>query len=137
MTFIAFGAVVLGPILTELSWKSWLYALLSLTVVRMIPVTLSMFGSHVRRQTVAFLGWFGPRGLASIVFTVVILDDADLPHSSVLLAAATATVALSIYLHGISASPLINRYVRWRATREQLPMEDVPAAMHRPRWEPH
>ena len=61
----------------------------------------------------AFLGWFGPRGLASIVFAVILLDDAELPHLRPLLIAIAVTIALSVYVHGISANPLTERYVRW------------------------
>ena len=85
VTFILFGAVMLVPMLDELSVEIVLYALLSLTVVRMVPVALAMLGSGARPPTVAFLGWFGPRGLASIVFAVILVEEADLAHESVLL----------------------------------------------------
>ncbi|MCU0312867.1 MAG: cation:proton antiporter [Solirubrobacteraceae bacterium] len=132
-TFIVFGAVVLGPVLDELSWEIAAYAVLSLTVVRMVPVALALLGTAARRPTVAFIGWFGPRGLASIVFAVILLDDADLPHVQTLLIAIAATIALSIYVHGLSARPLTERYVRWWAAhpRDALPdMERVHAPEH-------
>ena len=113
ITFIIFGAVVLGPSLDELTWELGLYAVLSLTVVRMLPVALAMLGSGARRPTVAFLGWFGPRGLASIVFVVILLDDADLPHEHALVLGVVATVALSVFAHGLTAKPLTDRYVSW------------------------
>ena len=72
--------VVLGPVLDELTWQVVVYAVLSLTVVRMLPVALALIGTGARRRRSAFLGWFGPRGLASIVFAVILIDDADLPH---------------------------------------------------------
>jgi NhaP-type Na+/H+ or K+/H+ antiporter len=75
---------------------------------------------------VAFLGWFGPRGLASIVFAVILIDDADLPHLRTLVLAIAATIALSIYLHGVTAMPLTERYVRWWTSHPpdaQPPME--------------
>ena len=80
VTFIIFGALILGPTLDEITWQIALYALLSLTVVRMLPVALSLIGTGARRQTLAFLGWFGPRGLASVVFAVILIDDTHLPH---------------------------------------------------------
>ena len=113
VTFIVFGAVILGPLLDDVTWQVALYAVLSLTVVRMLPVALAMLGTGARRPTVAFLGWFGPRGLASIVFAVILLDDADLPHLDSLLLAITVTIAVSVYLHGVTAGPLTERYVRW------------------------
>ena len=80
-TFLVFGAVLLGPALEHVSWQIGLYALLSLTIVRMVPVAISMWGTHARGPTVAFIGWFGPRGLASIVFAVIV-EDAFQPHGT-------------------------------------------------------
>ena len=134
VTFIAFGAVVLGPALDELTWQLVVYAIISLTAVRMVPVALAMIGSGAGRPTVAFLGWSGPRGLASIVFAVLLLDEADLPHERTLVLAVVATVTLSVYAHGLSARPLTERYVRWFRShpKERRPaMESAPAAEHR------
>src|SRR5215217_5564826 len=134
VTFIVFGAVILGPLLNDLSWQIVLYAVLSLTVVRMLPVALALLGTGARRATVAFLGWFGPRGLASIVFAVILIDDAHLPHLHTLLLATTVTIALSVYAHGLTARPLTERYARWfnAHPRDARPaMESVPAAEHR------
>jgi NhaP-type Na+/H+ or K+/H+ antiporter len=133
VTFTVFGAVILGPVLDEVTWQLALYAALSLTVVRMLPVALAMLGTGVRRPTLGFMGWFGPRGLASIVFAVILLDDTDLPHLDTLLLAITVTVALSVYAHGLTARPLTERYVAWwnAHSRDALPpMESVPAAEH-------
>jgi len=127
VTFLVFGAVILGPALDDLTWELVLYAVLSLTVVRMVPVAIALVGTHARRPTVAFLGWFGPRGLASIVFAVILLEDSALPHQDTILLAVVATVALSVYAHGLSAQPLTRRYVRWYEGREQPAMESAPA----------
>jgi NhaP-type Na+/H+ or K+/H+ antiporter len=116
------------------SWQVLLYAALSLTVVRALPVALAMLGTGARPPTVAFLGWFGPRGLASIVFAVILLDDTELPHLDALLLAITVTIAVSVYAHGLTARPLTERYARWWTShpRDALPaMESVPAAEHR------
>ena len=85
VTFIVFGAVLLGPVLGDVTWQVVLYAVLSLTVVRLIPVAISMIGTGLRRPTLAFLGWFGPRGLASIVFAVLVLEEGGLPHDDLIL----------------------------------------------------
>src|SRR3954452_11915572 len=133
-TFIVFGAVILGPVLDEVTWQVVVYALLSLTVVRMLPVALALLGAGARSPTAAFLGWFGPRGLASIVFAVILLDDTELPHLPTLLLATTVTIALSVYAHGLTARPLTERYARWfnAHPRDARPaMESVPAAEHR------
>ncbi len=134
VTFLVFGAVILGPALDDLGWELVLYALLSLTVVRMVPVALATLGTRARPPTIAFLGWFGPRGLASIVFGVILLEEANLPHQDTLLLAVVATVGLSVYAHGLSALPLTARYVRWYESHpsDRRPgMESVPAAEHR------
>ena len=138
VTFILFGAVMLVPVLDDLSAEVVLYALLSLTLVRMVPVALAMLGSGARLPTVAFLGWFGPRGLASIVFAVILVEDADLANESVLLNTIFLTVGLSVLLHGLSATPLAGRYAAWFAAhpRDAMPaFESAPAPEQRPhRW---
>jgi NhaP-type Na+/H+ or K+/H+ antiporter len=132
-TFLVFGAAILGSTLGALTWQVALYAVLSLTVVRMLPVAIAMLGTGARRPTLGFLGWFGPRGLASIVFAVIILDEAELPGQETILLATFATIALSVYAHGASARVLTNRYARWYEShpRGQAPMESVPAAHQR------
>jgi sodium/hydrogen antiporter len=137
VTFLMFGAVILGPALDDLGWEALLYAVLSLTVVRMLPVALAMMGTRARPPTLAFLGWFGPRGLASIVFAVILVEEAALPHQETLLLAVVATVGLSVYAHGLSALPLTERYVSWyeaHAPEQRPAMESVPAPEQRPRW---
>jgi sodium/hydrogen antiporter len=113
VTFLLFGAVLLGPALGELDWPIALYAVASLTVVRMLPVALAMVGAGMRRVTVGFLGWFGPRGLASIVFVLILLEETQLPERSLMLTVVTWTVALSVYAHGLTAGPGATRYADW------------------------
>src|SRR4051812_29644478 len=138
VTFVLFGAVMLVPTLHDLSATVVIYALASLTLVRIIPVTLAMLGSGARPPTVAFLGWFGPRGLASIVFAVILVEEATLAHESVLLDTIFLPVALSVPLHGLTATPLARRYATWFAAhpRQATPaFEAVPAPQQRPhRW---
>ena len=124
VTFILFGAVMLVPVLDDLSGAVVLYALLSLTVVRMVPVALAMLGSGARPPTVAFLGWFGPRGLASIVFAVILVEEADVANESVLLNTIFLTIGLSVLLHGVTAAPLAARYAVWFAAH---PFDAAPA----------
>ena len=134
ITLIVFGAVILGPVLGDLTWVAVVYAALSLTVVRLVPVAIGMLGSGARLPTLLYVGWFGPRGLASIVFAVIVIEEAELPHTSTLLLVIFATVALSVYAHGLTARPLTNRYVNWYTAhpRDNLPrMESVPAPEQR------
>src|SRR3954452_7474334 len=139
VTFVLFGAILLGPALTELTWPLVLYAVLSLTVVRMLPVAIAMWGSHARRPTLGFVGWFGPRGLASIVFAVIVVGESELPHEHLIVLAIYLTVGLSVLAHGLTAAPLAGRYGRWYAQhpREHAPpMESAAAEVTRPRG-PH
>ncbi len=136
VTFVLFGAILLGPALSELSWQLALYAVLSLTVVRMLPVVIAMWGSRARAPTLGFLGWFGPRGLASIVFAVIVIEESQLPHEQLIVLAIYLTVGLSVLAHGLTAAPLAGRYARWYEShpREQAPpMESAPAEVTRAR----
>jgi len=134
VTFLVFGAVLLWPALDDLSWRIGVYAAASLTVVRMLPVMVAMLGTHARLRTVAFLGWFGPRGLASIVFALIVVQEASLPHATTIVLTTYATVGLSVLVHGATAAPLAGRYANWFASHplEQRPrMESVHARTQR------
>ena len=89
----------------------------------MIPVAIAMIGTGARRPTVAFLGWFGPRGLASIVFAVLVLEEGGLPHDDLILDTTYVTIGLSVLAHGLTAAPLANRYATWYEShpRDALP----------------
>ena len=103
VTFVLFGALLLGPTLTELSWRLVVYAVLSLTLVRMIPVAIAMWARTRGAPTLGFLGWFGPRGLASIVFAVIVVEESRLPHEHLIVLAVYLTVGLSVLAHGLTA----------------------------------
>jgi NhaP-type Na+/H+ or K+/H+ antiporter len=113
-TFVVFGAVLLGPALGDVTWAVAVYALLSLTLVRMLPVAISLIGTRARAPTVAFLGWFGPRGLASIVFAVLLVEaEGELPNEGLIVTTVFFTIGLSVLVHGVSAAPLAQRYAAW------------------------
>jgi sodium/hydrogen antiporter len=136
VTFLLFGAVLLAPALGELTWLIALYAVASLTVVRMLPVALAMVGAGMRTVTVEFLGWFGPRGLASIVFVLILLEQTDLPERSLMLTVVTWTVALSVYAHGLSAGPGATGYANWYHAHHEhhrVMPESAPVAEQRTR----
>jgi NhaP-type Na+/H+ or K+/H+ antiporter len=105
MTWVIFGGAVVAQHAGATDWRVVLYAILSLTVVRMLPVALAVVGLGTRTDTKLFLGWFGPRGLASIVFLVIAAQE-KLPGSDTLIAVTVATVVLSIVGHGLTANPL-------------------------------
>lgn len=106
LTWVAFGAVAVGPILGRVTWSVLAYAILSLTVIRMLPVFLCLAGTGLSVGQRLFIGWFGPRGLASLVFGLLILD-AKLPGNDTIIAVAACTVVLSVMLHGLTANPLV------------------------------
>jgi NhaP-type Na+/H+ or K+/H+ antiporter len=119
VTFVVFGAAIVGPVFANLSWRAAAYGVLSLTVVRMLPVWIALLGTGARRPTVAFVGWFGPRGLASIVFTVIVLDEVQLPYMSTIVVVVVFTIVASVYAHGLSAVPLTAGYVAWYRAHPQ------------------
>ena len=106
ITWVVFGAAVVGQSLGAFSWQVLLYAILSLTVVRMLPVFLVLGGTDLRSDEKLFMGWFGPRGLASIVFAVIVFND-KLPGGDTITMTVVCTILLSVILHGLSANPLV------------------------------
>jgi sodium/hydrogen antiporter len=110
LTFAAFGAIMLPIAVDAGGWMIVIYALVSLTVVRMLPTAISVVGLKLQPVSQLFLGWFGPRGLASILFGLILLEESEIAGGPLIIAIVTTTVGLSILLHGISAAPLANRY---------------------------
>lgn len=126
LVWAVFGAVTVAIVLDRVTVLTVVYAVLSLTVVRMVPVALSLIGSGLDRRTVLFVGWFGPRGLASIVFALLALDALG-PEADGAVAIIAVTILLSVLAHGLSATPLATRYGRVAAT---------PSAPHPPAARP-
>jgi NhaP-type Na+/H+ or K+/H+ antiporter len=112
ITFFVFGVALLPDAIAHMTPTMIVYALLSLTVIRMIPITLSLLGAGLRPPSWLFLGWFGPRGLASILFLLLILEETDLLHKESIFSVAVITVAISVVLHGITAAPFARAYGR-------------------------
>jgi len=108
ITWLIFGSLVVAEFIHELNWQIVLYAILSLTVIRMIPVMLSLFNSGVLWKEKLFMGWFGPRGLASIVFAIMVME-VELAHKSTIILTVAFTILLSVVLHGFTAKPFIKR----------------------------
>ena len=126
-----FGAVFVVPAaLHDVDPRAILYALLSLTVVRMLPVWVALAGRRLRPDTRLLMGWFGPRGLASVVFGLLAVDALGLarPETHLLATVVTWTILLSVIAHGLSAQPLAAWYARrLAATGGEMPeLEDVP-----------
>ena len=106
VTWVMFGGGVIGLFMPLVTWQVLLYSLLSLTVFRMLPIYLALLGSGLRLPEKLFLGWFGPRGLASVVFVVIVINE-HLPGESTLVLTVVCTVTLSVIAHGLSANPLV------------------------------
>lgn len=112
VVFFVFGTAAIGY-LGEATWGVIAFAALSLTLIRMGPVALALTGTGLSRASIAFIGWFGPRGLASIILVLVVVDEEPgLPALDLLIAATTVTVLASVFLHGITARPLARAYSR-------------------------
>jgi sodium/hydrogen antiporter len=110
--FFIFGVFVVG-LIQPLSWEVALYGLLSLTLIRMLPVAASLVGSRLGGVSVLFMGWFGPRGLASIVLGLIVVAEAPLLAGREQIEVVVAlTVLLSVLLHGVTAAPLSALYAR-------------------------
>ena len=106
VTWVVFGAIVVARLFDRVTWLALLYAVLSLTVIRMLPVFLCLIGSRTSMADKLFIGWFGPRGLATIVFAVLVFDE-KLPGNDTIMLVAGWTVLLSVIAHGVTASPLV------------------------------
>jgi NhaP-type Na+/H+ or K+/H+ antiporter len=118
ITWVTFGALVVDPALRILCWPAVLYGLLSLTVIRMLPVYGALSGTGIPVEAKFFIGWFGPRGLASVVFCVIVVN-AGLPGESILTQVVSVTIILSILLHGITANLWAGGFGRRMAARKQ------------------
>ena len=109
VTWLIFGSVVIIAYLPFLSWKVCAYAILSLTIIRIIPVLISLVNTRFTLREKLFIGWFGPRGLATIVFAIMVVEI-DLPNEPTIILTVVCTVLFSILAHGISANPLIRSF---------------------------
>jgi sodium/hydrogen antiporter len=110
LVWLAFGAIAVVPALRGLTWQTVVYAVLSLTVIRMAPVALALAGGGLGRAAVVFIGWFGPRGLASVVFALLALEDLGSSDAGPAVEVIAVTILLSVLLHGATAEPLAHRY---------------------------
>ena len=113
LTFFLFGLAILPEAFHHLDWRMVLYAALSLTVIRVIPVMISMIGKDINWREKLFMGWFGPRGLASLLFALLILEDLNVHNAEFIQTLVSVTVLMSIILHGITAAPFSARLGRF------------------------
>ena len=132
LTFTAFGAAMIPQAMGDVTIIHIAFGILVLTVLRMLPIQLSLIGTGIKPVTSTFLGWFGPRGLASILFVLLILEEAELANESTLFAAVIVTVTLSVVLHGMTAGPAARWYgsmsQQMGECEENRPVSDEPFA---------
>ncbi len=132
LTFTAFGAAMIPQAMGAVTIMHIAFGILVLTILRMLPIQLSLIGTGIKPVTSTFLGWFGPRGLASILFVLLILEEAELANESTLFAAVIVTVTLSVVLHGITAGPAARWYgsmsQQMGECEENRPVSDEPFA---------
>ena len=110
ISFLLYGAVMIVPSLSQATWQMWLYAIGSLTITRMLGVAISTIGSGLQPVSVLFIGWFGPRGIASIIYGLVIMEEEKLVSSDLIFTTMVITVLISIFAHGLTAVPGANWY---------------------------
>jgi NhaP-type Na+/H+ or K+/H+ antiporter len=130
LAFLVFGALIFMPIVDVITWQVVVYALISLTVVRMIPVALALIGTDLGSPTKLYIGWFGPRGLASLVFMGTVVVEADPGYGSAIVAVGATTVLLSVFLHGLTAWPGSVIYASWyKRSMAATGLEEMPESM--------
>jgi sodium/hydrogen antiporter len=110
LVWLAFGALAVAPAFSDLTWQAVVYAVLSLTVIRMAPVAVALAGARLGRTATIFIGWFGPRGLATVVFALIALEDLGEHAARPAITVLAITVLLSVLAHGATADPLARRY---------------------------
>jgi NhaP-type Na+/H+ or K+/H+ antiporter len=133
LVWFLFGATMIEFAFEHAEWTDAVFAVLALTIVRMLPVALSLAGSRLDRSTVAFIGWFGPRGLASVVFALIAVDSLDTTNGNRVLAAVTFTVLFSVVAHGLTSSPLAAQYCTYTARLHSRRPEHAPTSALRTR----
>ena len=112
LTFILFGAIMVPKAVAQLNLEIAVYAVLSLTAIRMIPVAISVAGKGILNSTILFMGWFGPRGAASILYVLIILKEDMLTRGGLIFNVAVITILLSVILHGVSSVPGVKAYAK-------------------------
>ena len=127
LSFLLYGAVMIVPSLSQATWSMWLYAIGSLTLTRMLGVALSTVGSKLQPLSVLFIGWFGPRGIASIIYGLVIVEEENLPSSDLIFTTMVITVLISVFAHGLTAYPGANWYANRMSDKQdtQRPMPEM------------
>ncbi|MDJ0735911.1 MAG: cation:proton antiporter [Nostocaceae cyanobacterium] len=137
ITFLLYGAVIVLPTLSQASWQVWLYGILSLTIIRVLGVVIATSSLKLQLDSILFLGWFGPRGIASIVYGLLIIEKEGLQNSELIFSTMVVTVLISVFAHGLTAFPGANWYANRVADKqdihhrmpEMMPVEEIPVRL--------
>lgn len=136
LIFMIYGSIMVFPALDGVSWQMVLYAVATLTIARMVGVAISVIGMKLRWYTILFLGWFGPRGVASILYGLLILEGDGIQGSEVIFSTMVLTVLISVFAHGLTAFPGANWYgnrmARFKGTHEipeLMPSSEMPVGL--------
>ena len=138
LSFLLYGAVMILPSFSEATWQMWLYAIFSLTIVRMLGVAVATSGLKLQPDSVLFVGWFGPRGIASIVYGLLIVEKENfLEGSQLIFTVMVITVLISVFAHGLTAFPGANWYAKRISVKkdihdrmsEMMPVEEMPVRL--------
>ncbi len=127
LVFLAVGAVMAPLVIEEIAWTTVFFAVMSLTVLRMIPAAISLVGTGLQIRTYAFIGWFGPRGTASIVFALLVIQDTRVPLRHEIFIVVMSTVLMSVFAHGLTSVPA----AKWYGSHTQATESAVPLAEHK------
>jgi NhaP-type Na+/H+ or K+/H+ antiporter len=125
VSFLMFGALVLTLGLTDITWQVVVMAVFALTVARMLPVAIAMIGTRLKLPTILYIGWFGPRGLATIVFAGLVVTSSDLPGISTITTVAAITVGLSVFAHGLTSYVGSQKYADWYEAQEHEGLKEA------------
>ena len=135
VSFLMFGALVLLPELGDITWQVVVMVVLALTVARIVPVAIAMIGTGLRVPTLLYMGWFGPRGLATIVYAGLVVSTSQLSGISTITTVAVVTVGVSVFVHGMTAYPGSQRYADWYDAQDHDGLAEAKPVHHnlRPR----
>ena len=137
ISFLLFGAVMVIPSIASSTWQMWLYAIGSLTLVRLISVAIALSGLKLQLDSILIIGWFGPRGIASIIYGLLMTEKESLAGSELIFTTMVVTVFVSIFAHGITAYPSSLWYANRIADKkdihyqmpEMIPVPELPVRL--------
>jgi NhaP-type Na+/H+ or K+/H+ antiporter len=118
VSFLMFGALVLLPSLGEITWQVVVMVVVALTIARMIPVAIAMIGTGLAIPSLLYMGWFGPRGLATVVYAALVVSGSQVEGLSTITTVALITVGASVFAHGMTAYAGSQKYADWYAAKD-------------------